>query len=205
MPLFAFEFGLYPRGLVERTGLRRIVLCKQLSFDGQRRAAVPDFGGATLYLDVVRGMVTMSYARKVLHHEFFHIVDWRDDRELYRDDQWSALNAKGFAYGSGGKNAQGDSTMQVLTDAYPGFLNKYSTTGVEEDKAVVFANMLADPGVIERRTSEDPVLARKVERMKELLRSFSKEVDGSFWKKIGEVDRSAFEKPKLPRAGGRRR
>ena len=53
--------------------------------------------------------------------------------------RWDALKPKDFKYGSGGKNAQDISTTSLLTEKYPGFLNHYSTTAVEEDKAEVLA------------------------------------------------------------------
>ncbi len=123
VPLFLFEFNLYPPTLVKNAKLKRIVLCKELSYDGQIRNAVPDLLHDTLYLEVVRGMGHNSYMRKVIHHEFFHMIDFRDDGLLYKDDAWSALNPAGFSYGTGGRNAQNDATVSLLNDAVPGFLN----------------------------------------------------------------------------------
>src|SRR5262245_28386431 len=55
LPILAAEFGLYPAEFVERTGLKQIILCDDLSFAGQLRTAIPDFEHDHLYLDVVRG------------------------------------------------------------------------------------------------------------------------------------------------------
>src|SRR5262245_22225718 len=41
--LFAREFNLYPPDFVKQSQLKRVVLCKELSFSGQRRNAIPDF------------------------------------------------------------------------------------------------------------------------------------------------------------------
>src|SRR5439155_13362619 len=54
-PVFAFEWSLYPPDLVRRTGLRKVVFCKDLAYEKQKRTAVQDFEHDTLYLDVVRG------------------------------------------------------------------------------------------------------------------------------------------------------
>lgn len=184
VPLFVREFSLYPPDLVKRTGLRRVVFCRELAFAGQRRNAVPDFRDDTLYLDVQRGSYSTPYLRKVIHHEFFHIIDYCDDGMLYLDPSWAALNGAGFTYGSGGRNAQEQGSTSVLTDRYPGFLNHYSTTAVEEDKAEVFANMMVDPVYVERRAADDRVLSAKVGRMKKLLARFCPDVNDGFWERV---------------------
>lgn len=184
--LFVPEFALYPTQMVKRARLRRIILCRDLSFAGQLRTAIPDFENDTLYLDIVRGVENTSYVRKVIHHELFHIIDYRDDGVLYGDDRWVALTPPPFKYGRGGKFAQDISETATLTTKYPGFLNHYSTTGVEEDKAEVFANLIVDAEYVADRVKTDAVLRAKVERMKELLAEFCPDVDTTFW---GEVDR----------------
>jgi len=188
--LFAPEFTLYPESLVKSSRLKRIVICNELFFGGQRRNAIPDFEHDTLYLDASRGSYNPSYMRKVIHHEFFHIVDWLDDGKLYQDDRWSLLNPPGFKYGSGGINAQTLYFSGILTDKFPGFLNYYSTTGVEEDKAELFANLIVDPAYVERRIKTDTVLGAKVKLMMELLRSFCSDLNDQFWKKVRHLDRT---------------
>lgn len=183
-PLFTVEFALYPVDLVRRTRLDRVVLCRELSFDGQRRNAVPDFASNTLYLDVSRGTHSRTYLRKVIHHELFHIIDFRDDGSVYRDERWASLNPADFRYGDGGRLAQDLAETSVLTTKYPGFLNHYSTTGVEEDKAEVFANLIVDHHHVEDRAARDAVLHAKVERMKAMLAEFCPEVGERFWEKV---------------------
>lgn len=189
--IFLSEFALYPKELVKRSRLKRVVLCSELSFAGQRRNAIPDFEHDTLYLDVSRGSYNKKYMRKVVHHEFFHIIDFRDDGLLYQDERWGLLNPDKFKYGDGGKNAQSLSETSVLTDKFPGFLNHYSTTGVEEDKAEVFANMIVEPRHVEDKTRKDPVFDNKVHAMKELLSSFCVQMDKQFWERVRiSADRS---------------
>jgi len=191
VPLFLFEFNLYPRDLVKKTGLKRIVLCKELTFAGQRRNAVPDFEHDTLYLEVARGRHSGEYMRRVIHHEFFHVIDLRDDGELYRDDGWAALNPKGFRYGTGGKDAQGDATVSLAEGVAPGFVSRYAMTAVEEDKAEVFAHMMVAYDRLEKQAKGDRVLGLKVRRMARLLERFSPAVDGKFWRRVRRVRRQA--------------
>jgi hypothetical protein len=181
VPLFQSEFTIYPRALIEHALLKRVVLCEDLAFEGQRRSAVPDFEHDTLYLDVARGTHQPQYQRKVIHHEFFHIIDYRDDGQIYTDERWSSLNRPDFKYGTGGKFAQDQPDTGVLTEKFPGFLNHYSTTGVQEDKAEIFAYMIVEPTYIAKRTKTDPVLKAKVQRMRELLADFCPEMDEEFW------------------------
>jgi hypothetical protein len=188
--LFAPEFTLYPQELVARSQLKRVVLCTDLFFAGQRRNAVPDFEHDTIYLDVSRGSYSKPYLREVIHHEFFHVIDFRDDGELYHDASWEALNPADFKYGNGGRNAQDIDTTSVLTDKWPGFLNHYSTTGVEEDKAEMFAHMIVDSAYVEQRAKNDRVIEAKVARMKALLVSFCPEMNQQFWEKVRTMERS---------------
>jgi len=190
LPLLVAEWGLYPRALIVKTRLRRIILCRDLSFAGQKRTAIPDLEHNDLYFDVARGRNNADYVRKVIHHEYYHIIDWHDDYRLYEDGLWGALNEPGYAYGSGGVNAQGDARGSVLDQSLPGFLNRYSMTGVEEDKAEVFANLLVSQEYVLERCRTDPVLHFKVQRMKLLIWRFVPELDLGFWRRAGELARS---------------
>jgi hypothetical protein len=149
---------------------------------------------------VGKGRHSSAYTRLVIHHEFFHIVDWRDDGILYGDERWAALNPKTFKYGSGGKNAQDDNTGSIPNEDNPGFLNRYSTTGVEEDKAEVFAYMIVHDKMIQERAKRDPVLKSKVERMQELIGKFAPKSGKEFWTAVRNRERTSdgqpVEKPK---------
>ena len=152
--LFAEEFSLYPPDLVRRSQLKQVVLCSDLSFGGRLRTAIPDHDHDSLYLDVSRGRNSKRYQQKVIHHEFFHIIDYRDDGMVYQDERRAALNPNTFKYGGGGRSAEGLQTTSLLTTQFPGFLDHYSTTGVEEDKAEVFANLIVE-GRIRRGTGQE--------------------------------------------------
>lgn len=190
VPLFVFEFSLYPASLVQRSKLKRIVLCRALSFAGQRRSAIPDYQHDTLYLDVARGTHSPAYLRKVIHHEFFHLIDYQDDGLVYQDERWSALNPANFKYGRGGASAQEMRETSVLTTRYPGFLNHYSTTAVEEDKAEVFAHLIVDAAYLEERIKTDVVLRAKVQRMKELMAQFCPDMNEAFWQSVSQAKRT---------------
>ena len=166
------EFKDYPKQLFERAGCARIVLCTKLAYAGQLRAAIPDWEHNTLYIDTQRGAKSPGYPEHVLHHEFFHLVDHADDGDVYRDPDWAALNPPGFTYGNGGVNAQTTHNTGALTDSIPGFLTHYATTGVEEDKAELFAFSITHKDYISTQLQRDPVLAAKVKRLQSILKMF---------------------------------
>ncbi len=177
------EFLLYPPALIRQSRLKRIVLCRGLSFAGQARGAIPDFEHDTLYYDVVCGDYSRTYQRHAVHHEFFHIIDYRDDGQVYSDDQWTHLNADTFRYGNGGAKMLGDPSSGLLK-AIPGFLTTYATSGVEEDKAELFAYMITDYSLVEKRAVTDPVIRKKMAAMKKLLASFCPAIDHKFWLEV---------------------
>ncbi len=179
--LFCQEFKLYPKSFVAKSRLRRVVLCQNLMFAGQRRYAIPDFEHDAYYLDVGTSEQSAIYLRKVIHHDFFHLVDYRDDGLLYEDERWKELNPVDFKYGTGGAAALGIANTGELTDKFPGFLNHYSTTGVEEDKAEVFAHLIVSSHIVASRIESDPVLSEKVARIKALVHAFCSDMDESFW------------------------
>jgi hypothetical protein len=188
-PIFAFEWSLYPPELVQRTRLKKVVFCKDLSFEKQKRTAVPDFENDVLYLDVARGRFDESYVRKVIHHEFFHIIDLRDDGKLYEDERWAKLNPPNFKYGPGGAKLQDDPSVTTTGRDEPGFLNRYAAAGVEEDKAEVFAHLMVEPKLMAERAKKDKYMRAKVERMRELLAEFTPKADDVFWKAVEKVER----------------
>jgi len=188
--LFCEEFSLYPQTLIQKTKLRRVVLCGQLKFVGQRRYAVPDFEHDTYYLDVGTEYLSASYLRHVIHHDFFHIVDYQDDGRLYEDERWKLLNPPDFRYGNGGAAALNNPDTGALTNKYPGFLTHYSTTGVEEDKAEVFSHLIVSRQFVEKRVKEDQVLKEKVDLIRTLAGDFCEELDQDFWKRAGQIDRT---------------
>ncbi len=187
--IFAAEWSLYPPPLVRKTAIKRVVFCKNLSFAGQRRTAIPDFEHDTLYFDVTRGRHDDLYVRRVIHHEFFHVVDLKDDGNLYADERWVRLNAPGFKYGPGGAKLQDDSAATTAGKDEPGFVNRYATSGVEEDKAELFAYLVVEPKAVAERTAKDKYVRAKVERMKELLAAFSAEANDDFWAAVGKTER----------------
>jgi hypothetical protein len=187
--LFITEFSRYPPKLVNRSKLKHIIFCKKLIFSDQPRGAIPDIGRETLYLDIRCGNGDMRYLRSVIHHDFFHIVDYWEQDQVGVDGRWSSLNPSGFTYGSGGASAQNIPYTGFLTDNFPGFLNHYSTTAATEDKAEIFANLVTNSAYMESKIKRDAVVRAKVKLLKERLARFCPDVNDAFWEKVQKTKR----------------
>ncbi|MCR9198303.1 MAG: putative zinc-binding metallopeptidase [Planctomycetaceae bacterium] len=192
------EFAVYPPAFVRRAKLKRIVVCQELAYDSQRRAAVPDFEHDTLYLDWQSGASDRHYQRAVMHHEFFHIVDYQDDGFVYDDKVWQQLNPDDFRYGPGGSAVQDDARQSDFRRPTAGFLTHYSTAGVEEDKAELFAHLIASPLQVAAAVEQDARLDSKVAHLKASLRSFCGDMDAAFWKRVNTSakQRAAADSPR---------
>src|SRR3954451_16220783 len=171
------QFKRQRTAVIDRSGLREIILVDALAVDGQPRAAVPDYPLGRIYLDPSVGNWSGQYQRHLIHHEFFHFImgKWKDDA-YFKDPDWIALNAEGAKYGNGGVNAR---TSDMFELNYPdaGFINRYSQSAVEEDMAEMFAVFFVPEELkqVETWAQEDDVLRRKLRYMRGLIDRFAED------------------------------
>lgn len=190
-PLLQEELRHYSPTILAKADIRRIVLCTNLRVDDQPRNGAPVFGDQTVFFEVVEGMHDLAYMRSSIHHELFHMIDWCDDGLLEEDKEWQKLNPPGFTYLPGGGAAmQNDPYAGQPLIGRQGFLNRYSMSGVEEDKAVIYESLMSAPLTLHQRCEADPILRKKVDRMKVLCREFSPEMNESFWTRAEQRDPS---------------
>jgi hypothetical protein len=144
LPIFLLEFCLYPKTFIEKSKVRSVVFINSLEFStsqySQYRAACPEYN-KTLSMYYCTKERSITYIRTVIHHEFFHYVDWTDDL-TFEDKEWRTFNRKDFQYGNGG---QYERVWIPLSPDCLGFINHYSTTGIEEDKAEIYQNFIFHP------------------------------------------------------------
>jgi hypothetical protein len=176
LPIFFQEFSLYPISLIKKSKLKSIYFCQSLTFStdtySQYRAAVPDYSEVTMSMVYCCKEKNIDYCRKVIHHEFFHFVDYVEDGKIFGPDpEWEELNTPEFKYGNGGHNNR---EWKALEQDKRGFLNFYSTTGVEEDKAEIFAHLMCFPEKVEKETCQ--ILMKKFEFIKTMMMKF--DIDG---------------------------
>lgn len=162
----------YPAGIFARTGLRHVVLVKDLSVDGQRRLAMPapDID-SVVYADNLLAALCPSGMELRVHHEYYHFIEYRLFNDFYyRDPAWLALNPPGTAYGQGGATAYGKG-FQNLGHPQPGLVSLYAAYGPEEDKAEVFGWMMAPAYALrlEQWSLTDAALAAKRHVLRQVL------------------------------------
>jgi hypothetical protein len=200
VPLLAREFYLYPPSLVKRSKLRRIVLCSNLSISGYPAAGTVSCTAGVLYLDVSQTSRIRRHRCITIHHEFFHQLDYANDRLVRLDGEWSLLNEHGFVYGQGVQDDANPNSI-ALTEDYPGFLTRYSLTDVGEDQAELFAHLIVDASYVRQRADRDPILMAKILTMKRRLLAFCPDLDDTFWQSVHRVNRPG-KQPMISGGGG---
>lgn len=162
----------YPAGVFARTGLRHVVLVKDLSVEGQRRLAMPapDID-SVVYADNMLAALCPSGMELRVHHEYYHFIEYRLFNDFYyRDPAWLALNPPGTTYGQGGATAYGKG-FQNLGHPRPGLVSLYAAYGPEEDKAEVFGWMMTPAYTLrlEQWSLTDAALAAKRHVLRQVL------------------------------------
>jgi hypothetical protein len=151
------ELGRYSRGCLRAVHFKRVLLCERLAESGQEIPSLPNYE-QSLLLDV-RGPT--AFLRRLLHHELFHFLDFADDEQLAEDPAWERLNPPEFAYGLGGRSMRQPGSARLSTET-PGFLSRYATSALEEDKAEVFAFLMTAPETVRKIMEHDAVVRAKV-------------------------------------------
>jgi hypothetical protein len=178
--MFRKEFGKYPPELIRLSGLKRIVFCSDLLHGGQRRSGVAISDNATIYLNVRSGVFSERFRRKLMHHEFFHMIDYASFG-YERDTQWEALNAPGIIYNAATANAAGHGPSSDVTHPAVGFLTRYAMADSREDKAELFSNLMFNDLQARDFIKRDAVLTAKVALLKARLVKFCPLLDDGFW------------------------
>ncbi|MCH7903426.1 MAG: hypothetical protein IH944_02535 [Armatimonadetes bacterium] len=180
------EFSKYPRDFMEASNLKKIVLVEQILKEGRSRPAAPRVSEEMLYFDVTR-FKNPVYARNLVHHEFFHMIDeeWYGS-QTFSDPKWTAFNLSDFKYGSGGEAAilaSGGQSLWPLSHPQPGFASKYTMSAIEEDKATLWAAMFVPErwALLKKIIAVDPIVGAKVRFLREFARSKSPEMEGEYW------------------------
>jgi hypothetical protein len=122
-----------------------------------------------------------AYQRSVIHHEFFHMMDERMG-VMRKDPAWAALNPPSFKYGSGGAKMRTNGVGDLNSDI-PGFITKYGTSAIEEDKAELYAHLIIDPVFVANEAKSDPVLTKKIALLKSRMAKYHPTFSAKFWPK----------------------
>lgn len=178
MPIFFLEWAIYPKSFIKKTQLKEITFVHTIKFTSsfqdktQYRAGCPEttITESLLLSTQERNFV---YMRIVIHHELFHYIDWVDDYS-YEDPVWAKFNVPGFKYGKGGEFER---EWIQLDKHVRGFINHYSTSALEEDRAEVYQYLIGSPD--EALNHKDEIVKKKANRIKEVLCKFDKDGIGN--------------------------
>lgn len=184
--IFKQEFAKYPKCFLKLSGLKEVDFVWGLAVGGQVRSAMPDFINERLVLDVSNIKSADWFVRHVIHHEYYHMIEEQTHGSAYyKDPEWSKLNPSSFKYGDGGAKMR-DGSVTPLKHPEPGFVNLYSTAGLEEDKAEIWAVMFcsSDWKTIAPWLKEDHILASKIQYLEDFASSACPEMDASYWSKV---------------------
>jgi hypothetical protein len=191
LPLLCQEWQVYPQQLARCLGLRGIELVRNLKVQGTPRAAMPDAEAMILYLDIGYLAGNEPYVRKVIHHEYYHLVEQALFGTMFaRERSWTRLNPPDFTYrASSGADAYTDPTYRSELHPQPGFVSTYSTYSPEEDRAEVFAFLFAHhlrTRHLQQWLPQDATLRQKVTWLQTRLRDHCPQVwpDG-YWAELG--------------------
>jgi hypothetical protein len=110
---------------------------------------------------------------------------------MWTDPEWVALNPAGFEYGKLTRGGIHDRTAEtgLLSTEYPGFVNRYGTGNVPDDKADLFAYLMVIHYWVLERAQKDSYLQAKVKLIKSRLAGFEPGLDASFWERVDGVRR----------------
>ncbi len=167
------EFLKYSKNTISLSGLKKIYLVKNLSVNGQYRSGKPDpMLEDALYFDVSNKYLSSedgSYMRRTYHHEFKHLIDYNLYNNYQGDsDNWDKCNTANFRYGNGGSSMYNNADFAHSVHPVTGFINGYSTSGIEEDRAEVYAEIMTNPENLQSLANNDANILCKVSQTQNL-------------------------------------
>jgi hypothetical protein len=138
LPIFFFEFSLYPISLIRNSKLKKIYFTSSLRYVddkvSENRSILPNLNELSIIYSCNERNINII--KKVMHHEVYRFIYFVDDHRHLNEQNWEDLNIPGFKYGS--NDIQKDYSKN-------GFLNFLSTQDIDEDKAEVFSHMFNNP------------------------------------------------------------
>jgi hypothetical protein len=194
-PVLIDEIDLYPRTFLRERGIESIVLARDLWL--QEEGVAQNVAGYIFEDRVILMSVSYDYKvnnrdkqRRYLHHLIWHQVDAQAGT-MWKDPEWEMLNPPGFRYGVHTKGGIHDRSSEsgLISAQYPGFVNRYSTGYLPDDKADVFAYLMVAHHWMEERAREDEFLRRKIQLIKKRLAALDPELDTRFWGRIDGIRR----------------
>lgn len=175
------EIAKYPPELLRKSGVQRIVLCRELKHGTRRVAGLASPSNKSIYVDSTAEIGDEAHRRRTLHHELFHFFDYtQHPKDMASNSEWQKANAPGVNYGSAAPAAKPGRANWASHPA-PGFISDYSLSAVPEDRAELFAALMTNNLTLRTLLQRDPFLAKKTQMLKDELQRFCPAADDAFW------------------------
>ena len=182
------EINVYPISFLQNSGLKYVMICekitdKSLGFEpGGLAPGHVDQSPGVFYLNlsavnkIKNSKAKKDYIRILFHHEFYHIIDSKLSL-MQLDEAWEKINKVDYSNDliTGGIG---------IDTSVEGFISGYARNNSAEDKAELFAFMVAQHKEFKKAIAKDEILLKKSKLMISRLKGISKEIDKSFWKKL---------------------
>jgi hypothetical protein len=184
------QLSSYPPGIFRRAGLKRIVICKELSLLGDVCGGLTRSQEGIIFFNslLYDGKRSKNDPERCFHHELFHLLDHAmgfSDITKYdelagfeRDPEWEELNDEGFQYDP--RWSIHYSRLEA-TAIKPGIWTYYSLSSPAEDKAVLFSYMVIAYDKLKELSKKDEILERKISLLSRRLLRFDAFFDENFW------------------------
>ncbi|ATL48120.1 hypothetical protein COR50_13640 [Chitinophaga caeni] len=202
LQIFSEEWEKYPPAFIRSIDIKNVYFVRNLQVYGQTRYAMPDGASNDLYYNTdYVGIRKESYLRHSLHHELYHLIEKQFFGDFYYvDATWASFNPPLFSYSTGGADAYAKQQFSKQVHPYKGFVSGYATSGLEEDKAEVFAYMMTGNQFLQllRWSQDDIILAQKMAYMMGFTRGICREMDMEYFLKIHEIKTKQVSQPLLP-------
>jgi len=197
LKMFEHEFSKYPPEFVKKTRLKQVVFVKSMKLGTAKRWAIPDYFKETLYYDfTIRS--TAEYPRRMVHHEYYNMIEQQiNGNGYFKDPKWAKFNEKGFKYGRGGASNRKPSNS-LFNHPQPGFVNSYAMSGLEEDKAEIWAVLFVTENwnTVKPWLDDDEILRKKVEYTERFAKQVCREMGEGYWEAIRKPKASSNGSPK---------
>lgn len=165
-------------GFVKKSGLKQVVICRNLKLNGMVCAGIAY--GDCMYL-------AQGATPKVIFHEIFHIFDPKR-----KNKEWTNLNNSKFRYWGidypdrpASAEKKQDIARYYKSTGYKfknDFVSNYAQTSEVEDRAETFAAMIVEGEKFRSRVQKSPVLYRKMQFIISMTGK-SHKLDKKFWRK----------------------
>lgn len=196
LQLLREEFARYPTRFLRKSGLKWIGLVKNLSIGGEPYITIYDVEDRALLFDVRQTQRDERYRRYVVHHEFFHLIDYEATR-FEPDKAWLALNPAGFAYRRN-RGLRDSGTRMMFEHPKPAFVSTYAMSSEFEDRADIHAALFdrEHHRALSRIVETDPVVRSKVAYILQWLGRLDPAVNAAYFERMHGAASDAVIKPR---------